>query len=108
MNFFSYIIITHSFISFITIAKFVNKSLRHYFKSNTPCKLYLQIDIFKEYKVVIKSFVGSVQFVFLPETPESEFNAFEPHLKSAKNRFQLSAGLNLEKSNTTLSGTNHI
>ena len=27
---------------------------------------------------------------------ESEFNEFEPRLKSAKNRFQLSAGLNLE------------
>ena len=33
---------------------------------------------------------------------------FEPWLKSAKNRFQLSAGLNLEKLNTILSGTNHI
>ena len=30
----------------------------------------------------------------------SEFNEFEPRLKSAKNRFQLSAGLNLEKLNT--------
>ena len=28
--------------------------------------------------------------------PESEFNEFEPHLKSAKNWIQLSAGLNLE------------
>jgi len=27
---------------------------------------------------------------------ESEFNEFEPRLKSAKNRFQLNAGLNLE------------
>ena len=31
---------------------------------------------------------------------ESEFNVFEPRLKSAKNRFQLSAGLNLETLNT--------
>ena len=30
----------------------------------------------------------------------SEFNEFEPSLKSAKNRFQLSAGLNLETLNT--------
>ena len=30
----------------------------------------------------------------------SEFNEFEPRLKSAKNRFQLSAGLNLEKLNS--------
>ena len=40
--------------------------------------------------------------------PLSEFNEFEPRLKSAKNQFQLSAGLNLEKLNTILSGTNHI
>ena len=36
-----------------------------------------------------------------------EFNEFEPRLKPAKNRFQLSAGLILEKLNTILSGTNH-
>ena len=29
----------------------------------------------------------------------SEFNEFEPRLKSAKNRFQFSAGLNLKKFN---------
>ena len=40
--------------------------------------------------------------------PEFEFNEFEPRLKSAKNRFQLSAGLNLETLNTILSGTNYI
>jgi len=39
---------------------------------------------------------------------ESELNEFKAHLKSAKNRFQLSAGLNLEILNTILSGTNHI
>ena len=32
-------------------------------------------------------------------TTVSEFNEFEPHLKSAKNRFKLSAGLNLETLN---------
>ena len=37
-----------------------------------------------------------------------EFNEFEPCLKSLKDRFQLSAGLNLETLNTILSGTNHI
>ena len=37
----------------------------------------------------------------------SEFNEFKPRLKSSKNLFQLSAGLNLEKFNTILSGTNH-
>ena len=39
---------------------------------------------------------------------ESEFNELEPRLKSAKNRFQWSAGLNLETLNTILSETNHI
>ena len=38
----------------------------------------------------------------------SEFNEFKPRLKSPENRFQLSAGLNHEKLNTILSGTNHI
>ena len=38
----------------------------------------------------------------------SEFNEFKPRLKSPKNRFQLNAGLNLEKLNTILSETNHI
>ena len=32
----------------------------------------------------------------------SEFDEFEPRLKSGKNRFQLSTGLNLEKFNTIL------
>ena len=41
-------------------------------------------------------------------TAESEFNEFEPRLKSALNRFQLSAGLNLETLNTNISGTNNI
>ena len=40
--------------------------------------------------------------------PVSEFNEFEPRQKSAKNRFQLSADLNLEIMNTILNGPNHI
>ena len=40
--------------------------------------------------------------------PVSEFNEFKPSLKSPKNRFQLSTGLNLEKLNTIFSGTNNI
>ena len=38
----------------------------------------------------------------------SEFNKSKPRLKFPKNQFQLIAGLNLEKLNTILSGTNHI
>ena len=38
----------------------------------------------------------------------SVFNEFELRLKSAKTRFQLNAGLNLEKLITILSGTNYI
>ena len=41
--------------------------------------------------------------------PMSEFNEFKPSLKfPSKNWFQLSAGLNLEKFNTNLSGNNKI
>ena len=39
---------------------------------------------------------------------EMEFKEFEPRFKSAKIRFKLSAGLNLETFDTILSGTNHI
>ena len=37
-----------------------------------------------------------------------EFKEFEPRFKSAKTRLKLSAGLNLEKFDTILSGNNHI
>ena len=40
--------------------------------------------------------------------PEMEIKEFEPRFKSAKTRFKLSAGLNLETFDTILSGTNHI
>ena len=39
---------------------------------------------------------------------EMEFKEFEPQFKSAKTRFKLSAGLNLETFDTILCGTNHI
>ena len=39
---------------------------------------------------------------------ESEFYEFKPRLKSPKNQFQLSTGINLEKLNTNLSETNHV
>ena len=39
---------------------------------------------------------------------EMELKEFEPRFKSAKTRFKLSAGLNLETFDTILSGTNHI
>ena len=41
-------------------------------------------------------------------SPEMEFKEFEPRFKSAKTRFKLSAGVNLETFDTILSGTNHI
>ena len=40
--------------------------------------------------------------------PEMEFKEFEPRFKSAKTRFKLSAGLNLETFDTILNGINHI
>ena len=39
---------------------------------------------------------------------EMEFKEFEPRFKSAKTRFKLSAGLNLETFDTILSATNHV
>ena len=39
---------------------------------------------------------------------EMEFKEFEPRFKSAKTRFKLSDGLNLETFDAILSGTNHI
>ena len=36
--------------------------------------------------------------------PEMEFKEFEPRFKSAKTRFKLSAGLNIETFNTIISG----
>ena len=39
---------------------------------------------------------------------EMEFKELELRFKSAKTRFKLSAGLNLETFDTILSGTNHI
>ena len=38
----------------------------------------------------------------------SEFIEYEPRLNSAKKPISISAGLNLEKFNTIVSGTNHI
>ena len=42
------------------------------------------------------------------DRPVAELKEFEPRLKSAKTRFKLSAGLNLQTIDTILSGTNHI
>ena len=45
---------------------------------------------------------------FLTEKTEMEFKEFEPRFKSAKTRFKLSAGINLETFDPILSGPNHI
>jgi len=37
-----------------------------------------------------------------------QFNELETRLKSTKNRFQFSTGLNLKTLNTILNGTNHF
>ena len=46
--------------------------------------------------------------IYMYRSTEMEFKEFEPRFKSAKTRFKLSAGLNLETFDTILSGTNHI
>ena len=48
------------------------------------------------------------EFEVLLICSEMEFREFEPLFKSAKTRFKLSAGLNLETFDTIISGTNHI
>ena len=70
-----------------------SKVFSSYQRSTTSCKE-------KEFEAK-NSCAGSMR-------TESELNEFKPRLKVAKNRFQLSAGLNLEILNTILSGTNHI
>ena len=47
-------------------------------------------------------------YTFYCNTSVAEFKEFEPRFKSAKTRFKLSAGLNLETFDNILSGTNHI
>ena len=49
---------------------------------------------------------GPLALQLLLAEPVAEFKEFEPRFKSAKPRFKLSAGINLETFDT--SGTNHI
>ena len=70
--------------------------------------------VFNHVKFLISLSTGKVTFKMGRGGPlenmstVSEINEFEPWLKSAINRFKLNAGLNLEKLNTILNGTNHI
>ena len=70
--------------------------------------LYILDRILDPFVFIMKLNMESVQFIweYLIRSV-SEFNEFEPRLKSAKNLFQLNAGLNLKKLNTILSRTNH-
>ena len=71
----------------------------HFLKKENPTFLLVK------YLTLIKHYV--VILTLLYTYSESEFNEFEPRLKSAKNRCQLSTGLNLETLITILSGNNH-
>ena len=51
-------------------------------------------------------YMHSILILFINLSPN--FNELKPRLKSPKNRFQFSAGLNLEKISTILSEANHI
>ena len=53
-------------------------------------------------------FLYRVDFCSNWQKSEMEFKELELRFKSAKTRFKLSAGLNLETFDTILSGTNHI
>ena len=54
------------------------------------------------------NFFPGFHHVVEEEKPVAEFKEFEPRFKSAKTRFKLSAGLNLETFDTILSGTKRI
>ena len=73
-------------------------------------KYELNIDVCLFCKLMISCVISLQKSFahFLQQKHWSEFNELESLLKSAKNRFQMSAGLNLNKFNTILSGTNHI
>jgi len=102
----------------------VSPPRRDYAKKIDPCGMLVWLGR----RTVQNTVIGSGQYTLLSGRPvqtgqvlfefkfttaqseslESEFNEFESRLIFSKNRFQLSAGLNLETLNTILSGTNHI
>ena len=59
------------------------------------------------YRIHCKVHKGLVH-ITVHQRIEMEFKEFEPRFKSAKTRFKLSAGLNLETFDTISSGTNTI
>ena len=69
---------------------------------------------YQSYQLILSTemlfIVGFQAVLFLRKNTisEMEFKEFEPRFKSAKTRFKLSAGLNLETFDTLLSGINHI
>ena len=74
------------------------KHLEHFISTSFVSAFKFEMVVILQLKLSLQGMTTSV----------SEFNEFEPRHKSAKNRSQLSAGLDLEKFNTDLSGTNHI
>ena len=73
---------------------------------STKCIFHFYLEIHKMYFPFLKS--TKCVFHFYLEIHKMYFPFIFRNLpKSAKNRFQLSAGLNFEKLNTILCGTNH-
>ena len=66
--------------------------------------LFYDFQNFSPSRILIN--LGKYNCIF--NNPQMEFKEFEPRFKSAKIRFKLSAGLNLETFDTILSVTNHI
>ena len=71
------------------------------FFSVTKCKGYFSSNRYKLVQLVNER---SLRLI----TSGMEFKEFKPRFKSAKTRFKLSAGLNLETFDAILSGTNPI
>ena len=90
-----------------TILKIVKTSFHRAKNVKIELSLFRKYTNFKNYNAISAIFTSRALCPSLKK-PVSEFNEIEQRLKSPKNRFQLSAGLNLEKLNTILSGTNYI
>ena len=85
-----------------------NRFIINHFKTEYTIKKLIPPRSDKSCNIVNPTYHSEIGGSMKITTPMSEFNEFEPRLKSAKNRLQLSAGLNLEPLNTFFSGTNHI
>ena len=88
--------------------------IQSYNINDLPVKTIAQFrDFFSEIENLRAFFFHKIDMWYISLQPEfvhpmSEFNESKPRIKSAKNRVQLNANLNLETLNMILSGTNQL